>query len=223
MSMRFILVKKSLVDLLGTAQGAEWKTIGFIERDQSAKENNTLRTLQVFYNSGNFQKTGSSIGGPVYHDMEFRLVFTVAEASEGDIDALNSATTPAEYIAANETFIRSEELADERMDDFLSRVWTVLMDARNRNLGVPEVDPETGFPVPKLSGRWLDSIRKEEPKQRGAFCTMRAQMPVTAKTVEEIVGFDVTGRVTYQDLPYEGADTIKDNIPQSGNEVIPTP
>lgn len=216
--MRFELVRDSIITMLGNAQGSDWITIGFPERDQSDDQNSSKKTAQVYYNGGAFPKGKSSARGPVAHEMEFRIILTVASASIGNIDDLDNAENIEEYAAAVATFARSEELADRELDDFISKIFSTVMSAQNINLQVPSIDPETGFNVPKISDRWIDDVKKSEPSQKGRFTVIRAAMILKAQIFEEIVGIDISTLPIWDKIPYDGTNVIKGNTPQSGNK-----
>jgi hypothetical protein len=209
MTMNFEAARNAFVTLLGNAQGTNWRTIGYAERDQSAKENRKIPTVQVYYNAGKFPKSRSSMVGPIYHEMDFRLWITVAAAAKGDITALDDAESEAEYMAAVATFTAAEFEADRLMDEMIRRLWQLVMNAANQDLGL-----SSDYPL--VSNRWIDSVRKEEPKRISSLVTMRAMMTVKAQISEEIIGIDTTGLIEYDDPPYSGEDTIKGNTPQSG-------
>ncbi|MCK4817419.1 hypothetical protein KA005_16735 [bacterium] len=211
MNMIYEAVRDALVILLGTAQGTDWNTIGFAERDQSAAENNALMTAQVYFNSGDFPKSNSSMAGPIQHDMKFHVILTVAENAKGDVTAMDNATTEAEYAAAVASFSRSEFEADRKMDDFLSKIWLLIMAPQNRYLGL---DIAT---YPRLSNRWIPNVKKEQPKRSGNFCTIRAMLTIEGLIPEDVAGIDVSALPEYITPPYSGDIAIKDNINQSGN------
>jgi len=216
MNMIFEHVRDALVDLFGSKQGTAWNTIGFIERDQSAAENNSKRTVQVYYNSGDFPKGSSSPSGPVQHNMTFNLILTVSEKSTGDLVALSAAETAEEYAAALATFSRSEFLADRSMDEFIRLIFSVLMDPQNRNLGLPAT---VGLrKIPNIGNRWVPTVRKEQPNTKGEFCTMRAMITLTGLVPEDLLGFDVAAYPEWSEIPYSGSVPIKGNPAQSGNE-----
>lgn len=217
MTMIFEAVRDALIELMGANQGTEWKTIGFLERDQSAKENNAKRTAQVYYNGGDFPQGSSSMTGAVQHDMKFHVILSVAEKSKGDQAALDAATTEAEYIAASATFTRSEFEADRHMDDFISKIWFLLMAPQNRNLGLDIIQ------YPRIGNRWIPSVRKEAVKTAGGFCTMRSMITLSGLIPEDIAGIDTAGLPEYEQIPYSGDIEIKDNIKQSGNLDVGTP
>jgi len=205
--MQFEKIRDSLITYLGSKQGTEWKTIGYPERDQSAEEINELRTVQVYYNSGDFPIGSGSLTGPVRHDMSFSIMLTIAVASTGDKDALENAETAAEYAAAAATFSSSEELADREIDWFMRTIYQTVMAANFQNLGISASDC-------RISNRWIGSFRKELPKQHGNFTTSRSLLTLTARTPEQIPGESVI--TEYEQTPFDGTNKIKDNVAQSG-------
>lgn len=214
-NMLFIAVRDSLVTLLGEGQGIgidqKWDTIGFQERDQSAKENFFMPTIQTYFNTGDFQQNKSSMVGSIQHSMKFNLILSVAEKAKGDLTALDDADTQAEYLAAQATFTRSEFETDRSMDQLISDIWLFLMNPENRDMGL---DP---LLYPHVGNRWIPDVRKEAVKRSGNLCTMRAIMTISGLIPEDLIGQDTTGLPEYEQPPYSGDITIKDNVPQSGN------
>lgn len=209
--MKFITVRDSLITLLGDNQGTGWETIGFLDRDESAKKVNEKRTAEVYYNGGDFPRFSSGVG-PFQHDMKFHIILTVAETSKIDFTALNAATTDIERAAILALEKRAVFEADRSMDDFISQIYLLLMAPQNRNLGAPF----------KLGNRWIPNVRKEQPKRDGEFCTMRAMITLGGLIPEDIAGTPIEG-VEYETPPYDGILKIKDNIDQSGTAEPGTP
>ena len=215
--MIYEAVRDALIALLGANQGTDWNTIGFAERDQSAKENNALMTAQVYYLGGDFSKSNSSMSGAIQHEMKFHIIFTVAEKAQGDLSAMDNAQTEAEYAAAVASFKRSEFIADRKVDDFLSKIWLLIMSPVNRNLGL-----DTTI-YPRLSNRWIPNVKKEQPKRSGNFCTIRAMLTIEGLIPEDVAGIDLSALPEYETPPYGGTIAIKDNIKQSGTLEVGTP
>ena len=205
--MQFEKIRDSLISHLGSKQGTNWKTIGYPEKDQSAEENNTLRTVQVYYNTGEFPKGGSSLVGPVRHNMSFSIMLTIAVASVGDVEALNAAEDATAYAAALATFSASEDLADKEIDEFMRTIYQVVMSADFQNLGLDSTQP-------RVSNRWIASFKKELPKRHGNFTTSRSLLTLEAQTPEYIPGQSV--ETEYETTPFDGTNIVKDNTPQSG-------
>ena len=214
-TMRFISIRDALITLLGDNQGTGWDTVGFLDRDQSAKKVNEKRIAEVYYNGGDFGRNNSSQAGPIQHDMKFHIILTVSETAKIDFTALEVATTDPERAAILALSKRAVFEADRSMDDFISQIWLLIMAPENRNLGI---DISSN---PRIGNRWIPNVRKEQPKREGEFCTMRAMVTLGGLIPEDIAG--VTPGIEYTVPPYEGTLKIKDNIDQSGNADTGTP
>lgn len=213
-TMKYHAVRDALVTLLGDNQGTSWDTIGYLQRDQSAKQNNEKKTAQVYYNSGDFQRT-SSAAGPIQHNFSFHVILTVAEKAKGDVSGLDNAATEAEYLTALTTFTQAEYEADRQMDDFISEIWLLITGPQNRNLGLDLSQ------YPRIGSRWIPNVKKEQPKRIGSLCTMRSMMTITGLIPEDTVGIQVGQEMIKPEIT--GDNKIKGNEKQSGFEEIGEP
>jgi hypothetical protein len=178
--MNFRTIKASVVSLLGAAEAGRFRTIGYQRQDIAGSEVlNNERTVQVFFSSGDFPKSGSSTNGPYKHDITFQIILTVAKKSFGDLATLNNpASTELQRQTAIASFSESESLVDDSFDELVDHVFQIINDARNRNLGA-------GF---NIGSRWLNGITKNDYLYRGEMCVLSGAMSLTCTTDEQVTG-----------------------------------
>jgi hypothetical protein len=181
--MNFRKVKTALITLIGNAGSGLWRTIGFQQQGQRAEEIlDARRSVQVFYSKGDFPKSGGSLSGPTLHDMTFRLELSVAKTAKGDIATINnpSATAP-QLAAAIANFQESAALADESFDELVDLIYQTLMSAENIDLGMtsPELPPVD---------RWIGTVEKDQPLERGELVVLTGEMLFTCKIEEPVTG-----------------------------------
>lgn len=205
--MRYRTLKASVVDLLGAAAAGRFRVVGYKPRGMAAEEAlGNLRTVQVFYKSGRFPRGSSSPMGPLAHDVTLKIDLAVACATSGDLAALaNPASTPAEYVAALESFQEGADLADASLDELADHVWNILLDGRNLDLGLT-----AGL----TANRWIDSIVKGEPGPRGEYVVISGSLDLTCRVSEEILGD--TGTPADPDLGAVYTE-LETNIPDSAS------
>jgi hypothetical protein len=200
MTMNFRTIKASLISILGAAAAGRYRTIGYQQQGQSADENlSTNRSVQVFYQSGEFDKSGGAISGPVMHDPTFAIQMTVAEAAKADLATINNAgSTPAQIAAALAAMQNAESLADDSMDELIDIIYNVIMDAENVDLGLNAGD---------VADRWIGSAQKNEPLRRGELVVLTAAMQLTCACDEEVTGDSgIAGTVNDQEIIFEDKD-----------------
>jgi hypothetical protein len=180
--MNFRTIKTSIIDnVLGPAEAGRFQAIGFQRQAKSSAEvKGLLRTVQLYYSSGDFPKSAGRTSGTTQHNVMYRVDLTVAEPAKGDVAALNNpASTPAEKAAALLAFQEGSNLADDSLDELYDIVYQILMDARNIDMGL-------GKGV--VSSRWVGSIQKDQPIPNGELVTLTGSMQLTLKTPEIITG-----------------------------------
>ncbi len=179
--MMFRTLKAAVVTLLGDAAAGRFRVVGYKPRAMAAEEaRGVLKTVQVFYTAGRFPKSGGSLMGPMAHDVTLKVDLAVACATVGDLAALtNPDSTPAEYVAALESFQESADAADEQFDELADIVFQILTDGENLDLGLG-----TGF----TSNRWIESIEKTGPSPRGEFVAINGSLDLTCRVDEELLG-----------------------------------
>jgi len=194
--MKFRSIKVSLINLLGAAEAGRYRTIGYQERAKSgAGVLDSLRTVEIFYASGEMPKSGGSLSGPIKHDMVFGINLTASKGAVGDVAALdNPNSTAAQVAAALGSFQHAQDLADDSLDELIDIIFQILMATANTNLGWTSA----------IGDRWTDNIEKHKPTKYGEVVVMTATMQLSCNIDETIVG--ATG------VPLEDIDT----------EIVPT-
>jgi len=180
--MEFQRLAKSIVDdILGANEEGRFRTVGFQRQDTSAEENlDNDRSIQVFYSAGSFPKSASRYTGPVQHDMTFKLEFTVAVASKGDVaTVVDEASTTDEVIAAIRTFQNASAEADKLMDELFAIVYQILMDGNNEDMGRPQYT---------VANRWVDDFQKNDPIEQGEYSILTAAAFLKCRVSEELTG-----------------------------------
>lgn len=180
--MFFRQIRDSIRRVLAQNANGEFVVIGAQKRGKGATEVvNRSRMVEVFYGRGDFPKSGGGIHGPTKHDMTFRLDLTVAKPAQGDIDTINNpASTAAEVARAIADMKKSDQLADNSLDELFEAVYQILMDARN-----VDFDLEKG----SVGSRWVSSLNKDEPIERGNFTLLTGTCLLTCTTSEPVDGF----------------------------------
>lgn len=207
MTMIFRTLKDSIITILGAAEASRYQTIGFQRQVKSADEVLDLnRFVQVFYDSGNFPKSGGSISGPVSHLMTFNIEFTISKSVEGDLSsATNESASAASRSTAILAFQEASKLADDSMDELFDIIYQVLMDARNIDLGLT-----AGI----IADRWIDQFQKDKPIPQGEYVILTGSCQLTCRTSEAVVGDEGTPGAKIYDtvVDIDGDDVEKTGI-----------
>jgi len=197
--MNFRLVKSKIVALLAAEEAGRYRTIGYQHQRESAEENlDSDRSVQVFYQRGTLPKSTGGISGPHKHNMVFMLELTASKVAEGQLDVLeNPASTPAQIIAAIQTFQAASSLADDSVDELIEIVYQIIQDARNIDFGL-----ELEVPPIYVSSRNIETITKHQPLPKGDVVTITAAMEIECTMDEQVLGETGTD--------YESTDTVLD-------------
>jgi len=178
--MNFQTIKANLITILGTGAAGRYRTVGYQRQRDSAKLNvDDSRSVQVFYTSGNFPKSGAGLRGPIRHEMTFRIELIASKAAVVDVATLESATsTEAQKATALAAMQKASSLADDSIDELFSIVYNVLMDNAELDLG----------PGIVAASRWIGGFNKDAPHPRGDLVTMVGSASLTCTYFEEITG-----------------------------------
>ncbi len=178
--MNFQLVFDALVNkVLGPAEIGRFRTIGFQDQKRAAEEVlDCLRTVQVFYNGGNFSKSGGRQTGPGQHDVVFGIDLTVSRSIEGDLTTINGGTT-AQKIRALAAMQSAADLAEKSINDLIDIVYNILMDGRNVDLQIPGN---------LVANRWVVRIEKKDISDQGEYVVAGASMNLSLRVSEEAKG-----------------------------------
>ena len=205
--MNFRVIKQSLIDnVLGPAEAGRFQTVGFQRQAKSAEEvKGILRTVQVYYSSGDFPKSSGRNSGTTQHGVIYRVDLTVSEPAKGDVAAINnSASSPAEKAAALLAFQEGSNLTDSSLDELADIVYQILMDARNIDMGL-----DKGV----VASRWVGGIQKDQPVPQGNLVVLTGSMPLSLKTPEIITGDTGTaGNIFDTTIDLEGDDVEKTGV-----------
>lgn len=206
--MNFRVIKQALFEAIVAAESGLWNTIGHQrQRSDVVQAKGFDRTVEVFYRSGDFPKSGSTNHGPKKHDPSFELALFVSSEAEGDLSILeNSASTPAERQTAMAALKDAAGLVDASMDELIDYIYQTVMSAATRYLGL-----ERGL----FDVLYISEINKDQPHNEGDLVILTATMRVTCTTEENVTG--ITG------TPAVSIDTdfsIKDD--QGGNAGVKT-
>lgn len=186
--MNFTGLLSNLITLLGDNADGEWETIGYPQRTQSAHDIKTKRTVTVYVDRINFEPDAASAqNGPVKASVNFVILLAAAAAASSDnVSAYN---------------------ADRRLDDLFERIWGVLMDARNQDLGAEKYT---------VANRYVSSYEKSgPPEEPGELSVMRGEITLRAEIMEDTAGLD--SDTVYTRVPYAGTTKIDhDSDAQSG-------
>jgi len=140
--MEFRRVRDSVRRLLAAQAAGKFRVLGMQKAGKGAAAvsgDNSL--VEVYYSEGAFPKSGGALTGPTRHDLTFRIALTVSEAAAVDVATIEAEGATAEQIASAIVAMReSGALADLRLDALFERVYQILMDARNVDLGLAAGD-----------------------------------------------------------------------------------
>jgi hypothetical protein len=207
--MNFRKVKTSIENILIKAENNRYVTVGFQRQSKSAIESlDFSRMVQVYYSSGDFDKSAGRLNGPVQHDVTFNIDLTVSKAAEGDMSAIiNPSATQQDIIDALANFSEASQLTDESIDQLINIIYQELMDAENYDLGM-----DVGI----VSNRWINRIQKNDPLPQGEYVTITASMQLMCRMVEIVEGDTGTpGGKVFDTV----VDIANDDIEQTGVKV----
>jgi hypothetical protein len=172
-------VKAALLDLLEKSAAGRYQVAGVQKRRLDAKNVLAIPSVTVYYDSGSFPKSSSSINGPYQHEASLRVDVVTAAVAEMDLTPVTSGGAPEEIAAALAAKTNAEAAADAKMDETAGILFDVIMRPENRNLGL-DYNP----------GRWITGYTKGRPQTTGAivilagYFTLAFQAP--EYTTEEI-------------------------------------
>lgn len=182
--MQFQPVRDAIISVLGASGTAlpidrQFRVIGYQRQAEDAVV--ALNTsVQVFYDSGAFPKSGGTfVGDAVKHNVEFRIEMTVAKKAKGDLTGLENATTEEQAATALASFFEAAQILDQAIDQLWSDVWNILMDADNETYGLA---------IGALSSRWISSFKKDQPSPKGEIGILTANCTLSCSVDETVIG-----------------------------------
>ena len=215
--MLFEIAEQSIIDnVLGPAEAGRFVTIGGQRQRESAEAIDSERKVMVFYNEGNFPKSGGASYGDVKHDMTFDVVLVEATPAKADLSVLNDENASAESKATALRQMAAPSIeANQNMNAFIRIIWQILMDARNEQMGM--VPPDNRPNLKLVSSRWVNNISKDDPVPEGEFVVLTASMRLTFTVSEDITGDDLpvtpqAGAVFDGDIILDGDDVAKQGV-----------
>lgn len=202
--MQFQIVRDAIGATLNTDAAARYQVIGYQEQGSSAEER-IIPTVAVYFGAGDFPKSGGSIAGPNKHDATFRIEFTAAAQSNGDLATMqNDAATEAQLAAALASFQNAALEADRLLDQLFSDVYGVIMDARNETFGLA---------VGAVSSRWIGQVNKDNPTTRGETVMLTGSAQLTCTMKETVLGeVGTAGTIFDTTVDLDGDDTEQTGV-----------
>ncbi|MDR0475550.1 MAG: hypothetical protein LBH43_17990 [Treponema sp.] len=151
--------------------------------------------VSVYYSSGSFDNSKSSVNSPYHHDVSFNIyLYTAAKATVNLAILQNPSATQAQAAAALAASENASLLVDGKTDELLSVLFDIIMRPAHRNLGTDYI-----------TNRWITQIKKYNPETLGSIVTATASITLTAQCEEE-----VTSEEGKPSIPGNGVDTIVD-------------
>lgn len=180
--MNFETIQANLITILGLGAAGRYRTIGYEPQGSSAALNEDFdRSVQVFYVTGDFPKSGSSLRGPMRHEMGFRVEMIASKAATVDVATLDSSTaTNAQKATALAGLQKASFLADASLNSLLALVFNVLLDNSDLDLG----------PGIVAASRWFNGFRKDPPHPRGSLVTVTGSATFTCTYPETLSGLE---------------------------------
>lgn len=220
MTMNFEVLQSNIVSILGAAAAGRFRVIGYQSTIEDAEEYLGLnRLVRVYYSEGRFPKEKGSITGGMQHEATYVFELVVTEGAKGDLAVIdNPASTPSEIQTALAGMKYAEDLADRSWDELAGIVYQIIMDARNRDMGMP---------LGAIADRWLDNPQKDQPGEIGVqrgirggkWVTITGTMRMTCVLDEEILGDEGTLANIYDNVididndDNEKTGVLQDNTP----------
>lgn len=220
MTMNFETLQSNITTMLENAAAGRYRVAGFQPKTEDAEESlDTNRLVSVFFSEGQFPKNMNGINGPIQHEVTFRFEFFVTKSAEGDLATINDpGSTPAQIQTALANIKLAEQLADDSLNELFGIIYQIVMDARNRHLGLPRGT---------IADRWVDNFRKDRPAEinvargilGGKFITLTGSLDLTCTIDESILGDTGTAGYIYDNV----IDLTDDDNERTGVLVDNTP
>lgn len=138
------------------------------------------RAVEVYFKQLDSPKDINPQTGPTNNNITIQVEFTVAAETEVDLNVLNDPeATDVEYATALAGMKDGSDNCDESMDELLDFIYQLLMDPRNRNLGLDKK---------KISSRWVDRMLKDDPNPRGQLVVLTGSLSYNCRVCDEITG-----------------------------------
>lgn len=209
--MNFRIIKDAILETLCIHQGSDFRVVGHQKQTKSSKEvNNDNKLVQVLYREGEFPARGQSNIIGAKHNLVFNIEFTVSAAAVGDIEtATDSTATALERSNAIASIKEAVERVDCQLDEFIDRVYQILMDASNVDFGLSK-----GI----LSGRRIERITKNDTVEDGSLVLKTGMFDLSCSTFEDVQGL-IDPNAGIEKVIDTVIETVGDNIGKVGLEI----
>lgn len=185
--MRFRVLKKNIIDLLGEKAADSFKVIGYQRQVKSAKDLKEGRRLaQVYFEQVTYPESAGRLRGKVTGNYTYAIELSLAAPAKMDVQKILDAADEADPEVAEQmrahamqSFVESAEVADEAWDEFAEVVWQILMDSTQYDF---KMDKGT------ISNRWITEIRKDDTLPVGEQVLLTGRLTFTVHLLEEVQG-----------------------------------
>lgn len=177
--MKFLAVKQAIVNTLGASAAGQFTVVGWRGHGRAAEQVRN-RIVECRYTDGQFPKSAGRRSGDVQHSMTFTVGLYVSAAAKGNLAVINQQGASASQVAAAiAAFTEAAAIADSDMDALTSSVFEILMNACNREFGLPEGT---------VSNTWVESIQKNDPLEQGNLVVLTGNITVSCQVAEDVPG-----------------------------------
>jgi hypothetical protein len=179
--MNVDLVEQAIVSLL---DGQEtFRVDGYDSVIVSADEiTGNNRLVQIFYSDSAFLEGESAVGGEYVNQATFTIRFLVAANTQVDKTVFeNEESTEEERRTAISNLEKASKLAHVSIKDLWDKVFTILTDNRNFNLGIAESTLIVSDP-------WISKFEKNRPISDGEYIVVTGVCELTCKFLESVIG-----------------------------------
>jgi hypothetical protein len=206
--MTFRTVKTALKTILEAGATGKYYVVGGQRQSKGANEDLTVPRVTIYYQSGEFVKSGSSMFQDKKHLPEYRIEITVVSEGTVDLSVLNNeGSSAAEIKAALAAMPDLAEQADNRMDQAFDDIYQVLMAADKYDL-----DLDIGI----VRDRWVNNFKKDKPIPRGQYIILSASCNFTCNVTETVTGItgtdgaEIDNTINIEGDPNDNAGTSAD-------------
>lgn len=170
------------------------------------------RTVQIRYNSGDFTQASQGTG---QHDALFEIELLVSESASVDLSILSDEMSDdLDRATALSSAQDAARVADESMDELFDYVYQIIMDSRNKRLGLDGV----------VSSRQIIRFEKSDPMPGKKSVILTGVATLRVKTAEEVSGIEldeIAGTSVYTGIQTADHNEVVDSYTKTGTEVSP--
>ena len=221
--MNFRTAKAAVVQILGENANGQFRVAGYQPQVESAAGSvNTNRICRVFFQSGDFPKSGSGMHGPIRHEITMEVILVASMKAKVDLSVLEN---PLATAAARSTALlasqNAADLADQSFDELAELVYQILMD--NRYMFLDTSEDIDGSEDLDMSNRWVGRITKDDPDSMGELVTITGSMTFTFTMTEELTGADVLSGEDPVETGAVSVDILVNNDTDEGRAGVTAP